>query len=87
MDILFFVAVELSFLALRKLKWYNGKYFFNLQEGLIDQLYDVMLEYFHTQASTIGFPELALPTIIQVKLIRIRLDRNYNLSVWIKTAV
>ncbi|XP_072290383.1 nucleolar complex protein 2 homolog [Eucyclogobius newberryi] len=37
------------------------------KDGLLDQLYDIMLEYFYTQHSSIGFPEIALPSIIQLK--------------------
>lgn len=52
------------------------------QDGLIDQLYDLMLEYFHTQSHSICFPELALSTIIQVKQLILTLTAVYGQSAW-----
>ncbi|XP_022339464.2 nucleolar complex protein 2 homolog [Crassostrea virginica] len=37
------------------------------KDGLIDQLYELLLDQLHVHASSLGFPELVLPGIIQLR--------------------
>ena len=39
-----------------------------LQDGVIDQVYELLMEQFHIHAHCIGFPELVVPAVIQVRI-------------------
>ena len=37
-----------------------------VQDSVVDQLHELIFEYLNIHAHTIGFPELALPILIEV---------------------
>lgn len=39
----------------------------SFKDGIIDQLYELLLDHFHIHAHSVGFPELALPAVLQIK--------------------
>ncbi|XP_060066445.1 nucleolar complex protein 2 homolog isoform X2 [Ylistrum balloti] len=39
----------------------------SFKDGVIDQLYELLLDQLHVHQSSVGFPELALPAILQLK--------------------
>lgn len=38
-----------------------------VQDGVIDQVYELLMNYLHVYSHTIAFPELVLPLTIQVR--------------------
>lgn len=39
-----------------------------LQDSVVDQLHELIFEYLNIHSHTIGFPELALPILMEVRL-------------------
>jgi len=44
----------------------HNLFFMHMQDSVIDQLHELMFEYLNIHAHTIGFPELALPILMEV---------------------
>lgn len=52
------------------------------KDAVMDQFYELIMDYAHTQCHTIGFPELILPTVIQMKsILKKNKVANYNKQV------
>jgi len=41
-------------------------FFKHMQDCVVDQLHELIFEYLNIHAHTVGFPELALPILMQV---------------------